>query len=135
MLFFQTVLLAGYLYAHWLHEKVSGRKQVIVHSSLLLAGLIALPIMPDASWRSTGLAHPSWQILKLLAASVGLPYFLLSTTSPLLQAWYARAYERSLPYRLYALSNLASLLALVTYPVLFEPKFTVQHQTTIVATH
>jgi hypothetical protein len=131
MLFFQTVLLAGYLYAHWLHEKLSGRKQAVVHSALLLAGLIALPIMPDASWQGAGLDHPFWQILKLLAVSVGLPYFLLSATSPLLQAWYARSYERAVPYRLYALSNLASLLALGSYPVLVEPKLTVQRQTAL----
>jgi hypothetical protein len=128
MLFFQAVLLLGYLYAHWLHEKLSARKQAVVHSLLLAAGLAALPITPAASWRGAGLENPSWQILKLLAATAGLPYFLLSATTPLLQAWYARTHARAMPYRLYALSNLASLLALVTYPVLFEPNFSLRNQ-------
>ena len=89
MLFFQVVLLLGYAYAHWLNEYLRGRKQAMVHSALLLASIAVLPIGPDAARSVTGVDHPSWQILKLLAVTIGIPYFLLSSTSPLLQAWYA----------------------------------------------
>ncbi len=131
MLFFQAVLLLGYLYAHWLHERFTAKRQAIVHSVLLLASLAALPIIPGVSWKGAGLSNPSWQILKLLAATVGIPYFLLSATSPLVQAWYGRTRDRAMPYRLYALSNLASVLGLVSYPFLFEPNLSVQHQAMI----
>ena len=80
-----------------------------------------LPIVPGVQWKPTGFENPSWLILWLLAATIGLPYFLLSTTSPLVQAWLARARPGSSPYRLFALSNLASMLALVGYPFLLEP--------------
>jgi SAM-dependent methyltransferase len=88
---------------------------------MLAAGVAALPILPDAAWKPVGEADPSLRILGLLAASVGLPYFLLATTSPLVQAWYARGRAGALPYRLYALSNLGSMLALVSYPFVVEP--------------
>ncbi|MEK7995618.1 MAG: hypothetical protein AAB403_17600, partial [Planctomycetota bacterium] len=121
MLFFQVVLLGGYLYAHWLHEKLSPRWQAMVHTAVLGASLLVLPLNPDASWKGEALRNPSWAILGLLATAVGLPYFVLSTTSPLIQAWYAKSRAGSVPYRLFALSNLASLLALVSYPALVEP--------------
>src|SRR5260370_27922676 len=108
MLFFQVVLLLGYAYAHWLHEHLRPAKQAIVHSALLLASIAVLPIGPDAARIVHGVEHPSWQILRLLAATIGIPYFLLSSTSPLLQAWYARRQGKA-QYRLYALSNLASI--------------------------
>jgi hypothetical protein len=127
MLFFQVVLLLGYAYAHWLHEHLRATKQALVHSALLLASIAVLPISPDAAHSVTGVDHPSWQILRLLAATVGIPYFLLASTSPLLQAWYARRQGKT-PYRLYALSNLASMAALLTYPALMEPNFTTRHQ-------
>ena len=127
MLFFQVVLLLGYAYAHWLNEHLRATRQAMVHSALLLASIVVLPIGPDAVRSVTGVDHPSWQILKLLAISIGIPYFLLSSTSPLLQAWYARRQGKT-PYRLYALSNLASMAALLTYPALLEPNFTTRHQ-------
>src|SRR4051794_11348200 len=120
MLFFQIVLLLGYLYAHLLN-RLPPRKQAIVHLSLLGLSLATLPIVPSESWRSHGVGQPSMTILALLAVTVGLPYFLLSSTSPLLQAWYARTHTGGMPYRLFALSNFASLLALLSYPVLIEP--------------
>ena len=80
-----------------------------------------LPIVPDASWKPQGEDNPSWRILGLLTLTIGLPYFILSTTSPLLQAWFARRFQHAIPYRLFALSNLASLLALLAYPVMVEP--------------
>ncbi len=85
------------------------------------SSLALLPIIPDAAWKPGGTEDPAWRILLLLAATIGLPYFLLATTSPLVQAWFARRFEGRSPYRLFALSNLASLLALVGYPFLLEP--------------
>ena len=121
MLFFQVVLLLGYLYAHWLHQKVPPRKQAFLHIGALAASLATLPILPNPVWKTADVAHPSQRILLLLALTVGLPYFLLSSTSPLLQAWYSRRNRGGLPYRLFALSNAASMLALLTYPLLVEP--------------
>jgi SAM-dependent methyltransferase len=117
--FFQFVLLAGYAYAHAIVRYLPSRPQLIVHFALLAVSLIALPIVADADWKPTGAEDPSWRILGLLVATVGLPYFLLATTSPLIQAWYAQRFTS--PYRLFALSNLASLAALLCYPVAVEP--------------
>jgi hypothetical protein len=128
MLFFQSVLLLGYLYAHWLNEKLRGRKQAIIHVAVLVSSLTALPILPNQSWRTAGFASPTWKLLALLAVTIGLPYFVLSSTSPLLQAWYARTHKTGMPYRLFALSNLASLLALLSYPLVVEPSLTVRTQ-------
>src|SRR5215813_113541 len=121
MLFFQLVLLLGHLYAHWLHRTFRPRRQAIVHIAVLAVSLEALPILPNPYWKSSAVAQPSLRILALLAVTVGLPYFLLSSTSPLLQAWYARNHKEGLPYRLFALSNFASMLALLSYPLLVEP--------------
>ena len=120
MLFFQLVLLLGYAYAHWLN-KLAPRKQAIAHVSLLAISLAVLPIIPNPSWKHSTMGQPSLTILALLAATVGLPYFLLSATSPLLQAWYARSHKAGLPYRFFALSNFFSMLALLSYPFLIEP--------------
>jgi SAM-dependent methyltransferase len=121
LVFFQTALLAGYAYADAMVHRLAPRTQVKMHSLLLLGSLMLLPIVPAASWKPTGEENPSWLILGMLVATIGLPYFLLSTTSPLLQAWFARARPGASPYRLFALSNLASMLALLGYPFLLEP--------------
>ena len=128
MLFFQLLLVAGYVYSHWLIRALRSRGQAVLHIALLAAAVAALPILPDASWKPAGEADPSFRILGLLAASVGLPYFLLSTTSPLVQAWYARARAGATPYRLYALSNFGSMLALVSYPFVVEPWLPTRYQ-------
>ena len=128
MLFFQLVLLAGYAYAHWLNGRRGRLAQAGVHTALLALSLAALPIIPRASWKPSGNENPSWLLLGLLAVTVGLPYFLLSTTSPLLQAWYARSHKGATPYRLFALSNLASMLALLSYPPLVEPNLPTRAQ-------
>jgi SAM-dependent methyltransferase len=120
MLFFQTALLGGYTYAHVLIGRPS-RRQSQTHIALLAVSLLLLPIIPGAAWKPAGGEDPAWRILGLLAATIGLPYFLLSTTGPLLQAWYARANAGAMPYRLFALSNFASLLALLSYPLYVEP--------------
>ncbi len=131
LLFFQMVLLLGYLYAHATVRYLKPRMQMLVHAGLLLLSAAVLPIYPNASWKPYGSEDPSLRILGLLAMTVGLPYFLLSTTGPLLQAWYARRYKGAIPYRLYALSNAGSMFALLSYPVLFEPVYTTRQQATI----
>jgi len=128
MLFFQTTLLGGYLYAHWSIRSLKPKAQALVHGALLCASLPFLPIAPALSWKPVGSEDPVMRILGLLTFSVGLPYFLLSSTSPLLQAWYSRKYRAGLPYRLFALSNLASLAGLLAYPVIVEPKVTLGQQ-------
>ncbi|HLK67467.1 MAG TPA: fused MFS/spermidine synthase [Bryobacteraceae bacterium] len=128
LLFFQMVLLLGYLYAHAVIRYLKPRTQMILHAVLLVVSAAALPIYPKLSWKPSGTEEPTLAILLLLAMSVGLPYFLLSTTGPLLQAWYARSFKGSMPYRLYALSNAGSMFALISYPVLFEPKMTTHQQ-------
>ncbi|MBI5848302.1 MAG: fused MFS/spermidine synthase [Nitrospirae bacterium] len=130
MLFFQTWLLAGYIYAHILVRYLKPRLQMLTHAVLLCTSLLILPIVPASGWKPTGSEAPILRILGLLTVSVGLPYFLLSTTSPLLQAWYSRKYKTALPYRLFALSNLASLLGLLVYPFLVEPTITIRQQST-----
>ena len=104
------------------------RRQVILHVALLAISLLVLPITPDAAWKPLGEENPSWRILGLLTLTIGLPYFILSTTSPLLQSWFARSFHHAIPYRLFALSNLASLLALLAYPFLVEPWITTRMQ-------
>ncbi len=128
LVFFQLALLAGYFYSDWITKKLSIKKQAILHMILVLIALALLPIIPDATWKPIGHEAPGMRILLLLAATIGLPYFLLSTTSPLVQAWFARSYPSSSPYRLFALSNLASMLALLGYPFLFEPWITTHQQ-------
>jgi SAM-dependent methyltransferase len=130
MVFFQLVLLLGYAYAHWLTSRVRADRQAWVHIALLAASLAFLPILPDAAWKPAGDDNPVVRILLLLFATIGLPYFLLSSTSPLVQAWFARAFPGSSPYRLFALSNLASMLALLGYPFLFEPYWSGTQQST-----
>jgi SAM-dependent methyltransferase len=121
MLFFQCVLLLGYLYSHWSIRTLKPKMQLAVHATLLALSLAILPITPSLAWKPSGAEDPTFRIWGLLAACVGLPYFLLSTTGPLIQAWYARTHRTAAPYRLFALSNFASMLALVGYPILVEP--------------
>jgi len=130
MLFYQLLLLAGYAYAHVLTRRLGAASQRRIHLGLLLLSLLLLmalalvwrsPILPSAAWRPGTPDHPVRDVLAVLIVSVGLPFFLLSSTSPLLQRWHASAYPQQSPYRLYAVSNLGSLLGLLTYPSLFEP--------------
>ena len=121
MLFFQVVLFGGYVYAHLTTQYLSPKKQAILHIGLLIGAACLLPISPSDSWKPTGSENPAIQIVLLLSVSVGLPYFILSSTGPLLQSWFSRQAPGASPYRLYALSNIGSLLALVSYPFVFEP--------------
>jgi hypothetical protein len=123
LVFFQSMLLFGYAYADWTARFLAPRRQAALHVTLLAASLLLLPIIPDTRWQpgNDGDAGPTVLILGLLAATIGLPYFLLSTTSPLVQAWFWQRFRHAAPYRLFALSNFASLLALLAYPVAVEP--------------
>lgn len=127
MLFFQLALLGGYAYAHWLNGQTP-KRQTLVHVALMAISFAALPILPSPWWKPQGADDPLLRILGLLAATVGLPYFLLSSTSPLLQTWYSRSNGGAMPYRFFALSNAGSMLGLLTYPVLVEPYLTNQQQ-------
>ena len=127
MLFFQMALLGGYLYAHVLVKRLSGRTMLLVHLGLLAASLVFLPVMPAETWKPEDASQPVVRILLLLAATVGLPYLTLATTSPVVQALYSRRFGNS-PYRLFALSNIGSMLGLLSYPVLIEPVLTLQQQ-------
>lgn len=120
MLFFQALLLAGYAYAHLLNTRLKPVAQAVVHTVILGLCAVLLPIIPVDSLKPAPDAEPILGILLLLAATVGAPYFALATTGPLLQAWFSRAVPGKSPYPLYALSNVGSLLGLLTYPFLFE---------------
>jgi hypothetical protein len=128
MLFFQLALLLGYSYAHWLTSRLHARRQMLIHAGLLCISILSLPIIPNSFWKPSGADDPLLRILGLLGATIGLPYFLLSSTSPLLQAWMARSGTGAIPYRFFALSNLGSMLALLSYPVLVEPNLTNREQ-------
>jgi hypothetical protein len=128
MLFFQTLLFCGYAYAHLSQRLLSARMQVVVHICLIAIALVSLNIVPGDVWKPQNSLDPVGQILTLLAVSVGLPYFVLSSTGPLIQAWFARSFPGKVPYRLYALSNVGSLLALLSYPFWFERQYEVRTQ-------
>jgi spermidine synthase len=122
LVFFQSTLLAGYAYAD-LTTRLGVRRQTQLHIGLLVLSLATLPILASVAWKPYGDEDPIVRILLLLLFTIGLPYFLLSTTTPLLQSWYWRRFRAAVPYRLFALSNFASLLALLGFPVLLEPWF------------
>jgi SAM-dependent methyltransferase len=128
LVFFQFLLLFGYAYSDWTTRRLAPRRQVAIHIALLVASVVSLPIIPDASWKPAGDEDPTWRILGLLTVTIGLPYFLLSTTGPLVQAWFARTFPTGTVYRLFALSNFGSLLALVAYPFAVEPWITTPRQ-------
>lgn len=123
LLFFQTLLLGGYAYAHFLSTRLKPSKQAVVHIVLLLLSLAFLPIAPSESWKPAVSDSPTWHILILLCGTIGLPYFVLSSTGPLMQQWFSVTNPGVSPYRLYALSNVGSLLALLSYPLFFEVQF------------
>jgi hypothetical protein len=134
MLFFQVLLTGGYAYASWLNHS---RRREVVHLALLslsIAMIVILgltwksPITPSVNWKPGADASPVLEIFKLLMVSVGLPYFLISSNSPLIQSWFNQAFPCQPAYRLYALSNAGSLIALITYPVLVEPNFSLAWQ-------
>ena len=120
MVFFQILLLAGYAYSDWTTHKLAPRRQVLLHVALLALSLAFLPIIANPHWKPVGDEDPTWLIIRLLFGTIGLPYFLLSTTGPLIQSWVSRTLVGSHVYRYFSLSNLASLIALICYPFLIE---------------
>jgi hypothetical protein len=122
MLFFQTALLAGYAYAHYSIKRLGVRRQVVLHLALVGASLAFLPVAVPGGWQPRG-ENPAIWLLALLTVVIGLPFFVVSTTSPTLQRWFATLGHRSAgdPYFLYAASNVGSLVALLSYPILAEP--------------
>jgi hypothetical protein len=134
MLFFQTSLLLGYLYAHFLTRLLGPTLQVLVHGTLLAMALVFLPIAPTLRWLPKPGEDPTLSVFLVLGASVGLPYTLLSATSPLIQKWFSDRREGALPYRYFALSNAGSLLALFAFPLLVEPRLTGHQQSILWST-
>lgn len=134
LVFFQLALLFGYLYAHWLTRITFVRVQRQIHVAALLIALISLAVATrfrmnlSGRYLSDGAAHPVTTIFVALTVSIGLPFLLLGSTSPLLQIWRARSEGGRVPYRLFALSNAGSLLALILYPIVVEPNLTLKHQ-------
>lgn len=129
MLFFQTLLFAGYLYSHLLVSRLSRRWQAGLHTGLLLLACLLLQITPPPASADVAEGSPVLQILCLLLTTVGLPYFVLSTTGPLLLSWFSELCPGRSPHRLYALSNSGSLLALLSYPFVIEPLLALSGQT------
>ena len=128
LLFFQLVLLVGYAYAHWAGSRLPARVASSIHLVLLTVSLLVLPIAPSPIWKPSPGDPPTAKILLLLTATVSLPYLLLSSTAPLVQKWFSESLPGRSPYRLYALSNAGSLVALLSYPFLFEPWLAVHNQ-------
>lgn len=128
LVFFQCALLLGYLYTDVTSRRLAPGRQTQLHVALLLLALLFLPIAPRLLQLQRAEGDPASTILVLLTVSIGLPFVLLSATSPLVQVWYARASAQREPYHLFALSNLASLLALLSYPLLIEPHIAAHQQ-------
>jgi len=135
MLFFQVLLTGGYAYAYWLIGRA--RKQNVIHVALIaVAALVMIflstvwnsPITPDPSWKPADVGAPIFDIFKLLFVLVGLPYFILASNGPLMQAWFSRIFPERSYARLYSISNVGSLLGLLAYPVLIEPNLTLRFQ-------
>ena len=130
MVFFQATLLAGYLYAHLGQRYLRPKRQAVVHLILLALAFSALPIAVAADLHPPNDGQPAVWLLVLLTLSVGLPFFALAATAPMLQSWFAYTGHRDAanPYILYAVSNFGSILALLAYPVLLEPVLTLGQQ-------
>ena len=131
MLFFQVILVLGYSYSHFISQRLAPKRQWLIHVSLLIIAGLCLPIQPDNSWMPTDASTPTVSILLLLIVCIGAPFFILSSTSPLIQSWQSRTHPEKSPYRLFALSNAGSLLALISYPFLIEPFVSLSVQSNI----
>ena len=133
MVFFQSLLLAGYAYAHFLMQMRNRAIPVAIHLVLLLIALLTLPLSIATGWGEPPTGGYAFWLLGLFAVSIGLPFFALAANNPLLQAWFVRTGhpDGPDPYFLYASSNIGSFLALLSYPVLLEPMFTLRTQNLI----
>ncbi len=123
MVFYQSILFIGYLYAHILSTLQQHNRQILIHGSVILISFIALPIALSGNASPPSESDPTFWLLGTLAVSIGLPFFVISTTAPLLQKWFSKAghHTSNDPYYLYAASNAGSLIALLSYPFLLEP--------------
>jgi spermidine synthase len=130
LVFYQAALLTGYAYAHVAPRYLGVRRQAVFHVALLILIVFTLPIGISHGWTPPPTSNPVLWLLLLLSVSVGLPFFVISTTAPLLQKWFAHTGHAHAhdPYFLYGASNLGSLLALMCYPVLVEPYLRLGHQ-------
>ncbi|MBI5491146.1 MAG: fused MFS/spermidine synthase [Deltaproteobacteria bacterium] len=131
LLLFQTLLLAGYAYAHAVARALRPRRQLVLHVLLLVAAVAALPIIPSTAFRPADPGLPALRILLLVTVTVGLPFLVLAATGPLVQSWFTRTHPERSPYRLLALSNAGSLLGLLSYPLVLEPLFARRTQAVI----
>jgi hypothetical protein len=130
MVFFQTLLLAGYAYAHFLMQIKNRVIPVVAHLVLLVVALLTLPLSIASAWGDAPTSGYAFWLLGLFLVSIGLPFFALAANNPLLQAWFVRTGHPAGPdpYFLYASSNIGSFLALLSYPVLLEPMFSLHTQ-------
>lgn len=129
MLFFQAALLGGYIYAYGLTLPLAISTQAKVQIGVVTAALFLLPVTPSDTWKPTGSEDPTWRIIAILAASVGIPYMTLATTTPLLSRWLARAAPDLSPARFFALANAGAFAGLLAYPFIVEPNLTSREQT------
>ena len=136
LLFFQVLLTGGYAYAYWLIDRIKDARQGRLHIGLTSLALIVLaalaflwssPVTPPSTLKPADVASPVLDIFKLLLISVGLPYFILASNGPLMQAWFSRRFPQGSYARLYSLSNLGSLLGLLAYPTLIEPNLSLKN--------
>lgn len=129
MVFYQSTLLAGYSYAHLTTRLLGPRRQAALHIGVMLLPLLALPIAVPTGWLPPTESSPVGWIMALLLVAVGLPYFVVSASSPLLQAWFSAVSPRGgNPYTLYVASNLGSMIGLLGYPFLVEPRLRLVEQ-------
>ncbi|MBS4052917.1 MAG: spermidine synthase, partial [Methylomonas sp.] len=130
MVFYQTILFGGYLYAHWLTSRSGQQRQIQIHTALLIFSLFALPVALPADANPPTEGNPSFWLVWTLFLAIGMPFFVVSTTAPLLQKWFSHLGHHSSedPYYLYAASNAGSLLALLSYPFLLEPNIGLVNQ-------
>ena len=125
MMFFQVMLLLGYLYSHLLRRTFSPKWAWLIHLGVLVVAVCLTSVSPSETLKPAGDENVTIAIVQTLALTIGLPFFALSTTGPLIQAWQSTTHTEQSPYRLYALSNLGSMLALISYPFLVERFFSV----------
>lgn len=128
MLFFQIALLAGYVYAYGLSRPLSVATQARIQIAVVLAALVALPVSPSEGWKAASADDPTWRIIALLAATVGAPYVVLSTTTPLLSRWLGCVRPGLSPARFFAAANAGAFLGLLSYPFLMEPNLSMRQQ-------
>lgn len=123
--FYQTTLFAGYAYAHLLIRCARPAHQLAIHAAVIAAAALSLPVLPGDAWKPEGTGDPTAAILAMLIANVALPFLALAAAGPLVAVWFSHRYSSRSPYPLYAVSNLGSLIALVAYPFLLEPRLSV----------